>query len=242
MTDLFISYAREDSEAAAWVARRAHEVGYSVWWDRSMAPGADMYRVIEQQIIAARKVLVIWSRHSVASRWVRDEAELAAKQNKLIPICIDASEPPLGFRAYNIMYMQDWDNDFKRILHAMNPQAVKYTMIHVVQGGQSNPDQVKSLLRGLDAEVIAQTFSYLKERGYSQWLRSQPQRRALGQFLMATLRQMFARLSGAAARRRSVPPPRRTTIAAPRAPQNRTRVAPTPPGPQQRPRGPDQRR
>jgi hypothetical protein len=33
MTDVFISYAREDRETAAKLAKVLEDQGYSVWWD-----------------------------------------------------------------------------------------------------------------------------------------------------------------------------------------------------------------
>ncbi len=43
-------------------------------------------------------VVVLWSKESHESQWVRDEAAYARDHKKLIPVRLDASEPPLGFR------------------------------------------------------------------------------------------------------------------------------------------------
>lgn len=173
MTDIFISYAREDSAAAGWIAKRAIAAGYKVWWDRELAAGAEIQEVIRKEIMSAKRVLVIWSRNSVKSRWVLDEADLAARYSKLLPICIDDSEPPLGFGVYNVKYMSDWDADFKTILKSMPPRTVAYTMSHVVQDTNLDKRSVKSLLDGFDGDSVKRTAEILGRRGYdsyAKWL------------------------------------------------------------------------
>lgn len=73
--DVFISYAREDK---ARVKQLVHALtasrGWSIWWDAALRPGAQFPREIEATLASARCVLVVWSRHSIASDWVVAEA------------------------------------------------------------------------------------------------------------------------------------------------------------------------
>src|SRR6185369_5725138 len=46
----------------------------------------------------AKAVVVLWSASSGKSNWVQDEAAFARDRQRLVPISIDGSEPPLGFR------------------------------------------------------------------------------------------------------------------------------------------------
>ena len=98
MSDIFISYAREDREAIRALAVRLERRGWSVWWDRHILAGKEYDEVIQHEIDRTRCVLVAWSQHSVGSRWVKAEADEGAKRRILIPICLDESAPPLGFR------------------------------------------------------------------------------------------------------------------------------------------------
>lgn len=101
LTDLFISYARGDHQQAGRLAAAMEAEGNSVWWDRQLLSGDEFSPQIEQALAAARAVIVCWSTEASKSRWVRDEASLAADEGKLISVSLDASDPPIGFRQYH---------------------------------------------------------------------------------------------------------------------------------------------
>ena len=98
MTDVFISYAREDRAQAGELAQLLEQHGYTVWWDWDLVGGTRYREIIGNKIKEARKVIVLWSAHSIDSAFVIDEAQEAKDANKLIPIAIDSSRPPMGFR------------------------------------------------------------------------------------------------------------------------------------------------
>ncbi len=98
MTDVFISYKRGPDEARVEGlvgALRAN--GYSVWWDRDIAPGAPWEATIQAALHDAKAVIVCWSPTSVASENVRAEARWAKDRGKLLQIYIEACAPPLFF-------------------------------------------------------------------------------------------------------------------------------------------------
>jgi TIR domain len=98
MSDLFVSYASADRERVAPLVQRLEQLGFSVWWDRDIAHGQNYHRVIEQALDQAKCAIVVWSRDSVNSEWVVNEASSARKRNALVPVLIDAVEAPLEFR------------------------------------------------------------------------------------------------------------------------------------------------
>jgi TolB-like protein len=100
VADVFISYAREDAQAAQALADVLSARGWTVWWDRRMVPGKSFDEVIERELESASAVIVLWSSHSVESRWVRDEAAIAADRKILVPALIEPElELPLGLRS-----------------------------------------------------------------------------------------------------------------------------------------------
>jgi hypothetical protein len=103
MADVFVSYSSEDRPTAQRIAQALSARGRSVWWDRSIRAGEDFFDVIEHELDAAKCVVVLWSRASVSSRWVRAEATEALKQGKLIPLLISDCRPPLVFRQLQLL-------------------------------------------------------------------------------------------------------------------------------------------
>jgi len=109
MPDIFISYAREDREHAETLATRLTAAGWSVWWDPEIRAGEHFAEVIEQALHQVRAVIVLWSKDSVTSRWVRAEANEGLRQEKLIPLSLDTAEPPLIFKAIHTGQFADWN-------------------------------------------------------------------------------------------------------------------------------------
>ena len=83
MADIFVSYSRDDREQVAKLARALEGRGWSVWWDPHLQAGDQFDRLIEAEITKSRCVLVVWSRSSVNSDWVRAEASTGL--NKGLP-------------------------------------------------------------------------------------------------------------------------------------------------------------
>jgi hypothetical protein len=111
MSDLFISYAREDRDTAQALADVLQEQGLAVWWDRELTGGGDFAQEIETQLRAAPLVLVLWSPASVQSDFVRDESARARDLKKLLPVRIAPVDLPLGFGTLNTLDLLDWQGD-----------------------------------------------------------------------------------------------------------------------------------
>ena len=97
---VFLSYSRADQAQAQRVAQVLEEAGLQVWWDTLIEGGAAFAQSIEAALAASDAVIVLWSKHSVSSDWVLDEAARGRDLKKLVPLSIDGTEPPLGFRQY----------------------------------------------------------------------------------------------------------------------------------------------
>ena len=111
MPDVFISYAREDRERARVLAEALQARGWSVWWDRKIIAGQTFDETIEQQLEAARSVVVLWSAHSIASEWVRNEAGVASEREVLVPALIEDVKQPLEFRRRQAADLTRWTGD-----------------------------------------------------------------------------------------------------------------------------------
>src|SRR3954463_14563292 len=95
MSHIFISYQREDRQKAEGLAQWFAQRGWGVWWDRELHGGQAFTQVITQKLETAHTVVVLWSKGSVHSNWVIDEASRA--QDRLVPVLIEKVRPPLGY-------------------------------------------------------------------------------------------------------------------------------------------------
>lgn len=111
VTDIFLSYARQDRASARIFAECLGEEGFRVWWDASLHSGETFDEVIEQRLRDAKAVVVLWSPRSVASRWVRAEATLADRRNKLVPAIIEPCDRPIVFELTHTSELSEWQGD-----------------------------------------------------------------------------------------------------------------------------------
>ena len=112
MPDVFISYKREDQEDRGRVtpiARGLEAAGYEVFYDVQVPPGSSWESFLKDKIEAAGCVIVLWSRASVESDWVKEEAELAKNAGKLVPAFVDHVPAPFGFGRVEGAELFDWD-------------------------------------------------------------------------------------------------------------------------------------
>ncbi len=86
MADIFVSYSKSDRALCARLAACLEAQGYTVWWDKSLKAGDEFRDEIVKELAKARAVIVIWTKTSVASDWVRSEAGRAKADGKLIPV------------------------------------------------------------------------------------------------------------------------------------------------------------
>jgi tetratricopeptide (TPR) repeat protein len=127
MSKIFISYARGDQGVTDLLAKALSDQGWSVWWDREIRTGTTWARAIEQQMDAADCVIVLWSKNSVDSDWVRIEAAEGLKRKILIPITIDEQvAPPLQFRQLQTVSLVGWKGNsaspqFKLLVRDIKP-------------------------------------------------------------------------------------------------------------------------
>lgn len=108
MGRIFLSYSSEDRRCAEALARTLEEAGHEVWWDRRIDSGDEFAAEIEAELDRADVIAVAWSQHSARSPWVRDEAQIGRDTGRLLPLSIDGSQPPIGFRQFQALDLTGW--------------------------------------------------------------------------------------------------------------------------------------
>ena len=105
---LFLSYAHGDQAQAQRLAAALERSGYAVWWDALIEGGTRYAKSIDDALAAADAVLVLWSKQSVDSDWVKDEAAQGRDRHRLVPLSLDGTPPPLGFRQIQMIDLSGW--------------------------------------------------------------------------------------------------------------------------------------
>lgn len=116
MTDIFLSYKREDEARMARLVAALEKAGLSVWWDRGLPGGGSWRENIQAALDAAKCVVVCWTRDSVgpAGDFVRDEAGQAKARGVLVPVILERGvRPPLGFGEIQAIDLAHWRGDAK---------------------------------------------------------------------------------------------------------------------------------
>ncbi len=113
MADIFVSYKRDDLAKVSALVTALRESGFTVWWDRDIAPGAPWEATIEQELEQAGVAIVAWSPAAIKSENVKGEARAARNRGKLLQIYVAPCEPPLFFGERQGVDLTDWKGDRK---------------------------------------------------------------------------------------------------------------------------------
>lgn len=111
MPDVFVSYNREDREVARAVAGGLEAEGFSVWWDAALRAGEYYEEVTEKNLRSASAVVVLWSKRSVESKWVRAEATVGERSSILVPALIEECDRPVRFELVQTADLTRWTGD-----------------------------------------------------------------------------------------------------------------------------------
>lgn len=111
MPDIFLSYNREDQARAKLFAEAFEAQGFKVWWDVGLRTGEAYDQVTEKALKTAKAVVVLWSKKSAESRWVRAEATLADRNKTLVPCMIEACERPIMFELTQTAELSHWQGE-----------------------------------------------------------------------------------------------------------------------------------
>jgi TolB-like protein len=111
MADVFVSYTKDDRNIARQFATGLEREGFSVWWDQAIHAGEAFDRTTEHALAHARAVVVLWSKRSVESDWVRAEATEAKATRRLVPVMIEPCKRPVIFELIHTADLAGWSGD-----------------------------------------------------------------------------------------------------------------------------------
>ncbi len=156
---LFLSYSRGDLARARPVIELLEGAGFDVWWDGRLEGGENYLQTTEAALEGAAAVVVLWSATSVASHWVRDEAQRGRERGCLVPLTIDGTMAPLGFRQFQLLDVSGWDGS------AASPEAARILVAVKARLGEAAPAPAPAATPAPAAPAVPTTRAGLSRRG-----------------------------------------------------------------------------
>jgi len=124
---VFLSYSHEDKDTATKIATSLRAGGIDVWVDRwEIQPGDSLVqKIFEEGLSGADVFLVLISKNSINSKWVRQELDVALIKRiegitRIIPLILDGVTPPEHLRPLRWVDMSsNFDNALREIQMAI---------------------------------------------------------------------------------------------------------------------------
>ncbi len=173
MSDVFVSYKREDAAKVRKLVTALRGRGVDVWWDEDIPASAPWEATIEKALANAAAVIVCWSPASVASENVRSEARVARQDGRLIQVFLKPCMPPLFFGERQGIDLSKWrgsaeDPNIAKISDAVSAIAAGEESRHhfsPIDGLRRSFAKKRLLIAALAVALIAAGFVI----GYRMW-------------------------------------------------------------------------
>ena len=94
---IFLSYSLEDSDTACQVVQAIEQKGWPISWERFAEPNVITTLALREALNTADCVVVLWSRDSIRSAEVLDEARYGRSSGILVQAAIDDVPIPMPF-------------------------------------------------------------------------------------------------------------------------------------------------
>jgi uncharacterized protein YjbI with pentapeptide repeats len=108
---VFISYKREEALIAKRVREALIEEGFNVWWDEDLQCGQAWAEKLDEAVMDAACIIVLWSKLSVGSQWVRHEASQAIARQVYAPCRIELVQLDSPYDRIQATDLINWDGD-----------------------------------------------------------------------------------------------------------------------------------
>ena len=111
MADVFISYRKADRARAQALASALKVENLDVWWDVALETGETFDEKIQGVLEKCKAVIVLWSKESVKSDWVRAESSIGRERGILVPVMIQPVNIPVPFNLLHTADLVGWHGD-----------------------------------------------------------------------------------------------------------------------------------
>lgn len=109
MSDVFISYKREDRPRVEVLNALLCDLDLEPWFDAGIEVGAAWEETVLREAEAAQAMIVCWTFAAVSSHWVKREAEIGLKRGVLVPVMLQPCALVAPFDTLQAADLTDWD-------------------------------------------------------------------------------------------------------------------------------------
>lgn len=163
MSDVFISYARDNHEMADRLAEDLRRSGHRVFYDKELLPGEEWDSRLTAELRRARYVLILLSPAYVHSRSARLELEAAALleaegRPRIVPVVVEYTEIPPFLRSRQFADLsKDYEGGFARIQKALatKPESTPGSRARLWRGASDLLVSLLGLLAGAVSAIVS---------------------------------------------------------------------------------------
>jgi hypothetical protein len=105
---VFISFKTQELEFASLLRTALVNSGYKVWWQKEIQCGQEWHGEIDKSIEEAGAIVVLWSKKSMTSPWVRHEASQAIAKGVYTPVRIEVMDIDSPYNRIQATDMINW--------------------------------------------------------------------------------------------------------------------------------------
>jgi hypothetical protein len=123
--EIFLSYAREDTDAVRPLVAALQAESFQVWWDRHLQGGQAWQDILKNKLLTTDCVIVAWSPHSVVSDYICVlEAWAAMERDILVPVLIAPCALPQPYNKIQTIDLSNWrgqrnTSTFRKLIEAI---------------------------------------------------------------------------------------------------------------------------
>lgn len=109
MSDVFLSYKREDRARVDTLNALLVDLDLDVWYDAGLEVGVEWERRILDEAEHTKAMIVCWTFAACSSHWVMREAEIGRRRGVLVPVMLAPSAPVPPFDTLQAADLTQWD-------------------------------------------------------------------------------------------------------------------------------------
>ena len=195
LADVFISYKREERGKVEQIAAQLQTLGLSIWFDASLEGGRSFHSEIDDELRAAKIVIVCWSKSAVASNWVLSESQIGLESTKLVPVFLESCKLPPPFNSVHTLDLSRWkggatDPDWLSVVNLISKKMKRPGLEHLAHAVASGEQFVA---RG-ENEALSddQTKAERQKSRESDKEKKAANRKPLSEHLGSLLRRVFS--------------------------------------------------